>query len=270
MSQRMLLAALFALVTSAVAAGSAPVPPPDLTRKVGFDQRLGAPLPMQAMFTDSHGRSARLGEWIGGRPTVLAMGYFHCPNLCDAVLQGMAHAVRGTGLQPGRDMNVLFVSIDPREQRSDAVTSRRMLEKMSPEAQPGRWHFLRGQPAAIDALAAASGYRYLYDASIDQYAHAAGIVVSTGAGRVAQYFFGVRYPPRSLRLALVDASHGAVGNVVDQLVLLCCGYDPSTGRYSLLIGRVMRWLGVGFALALGLGLFMALRRRHRHAGEGHA
>jgi len=246
-------------------AATAPPPPRDLQQKVGFDQRLGAQLPMTARFTDSHGREASLSEWMDGRPTVLAMGYFHCPNLCDAVMQGMAHAVAGSGLVPGKDVNVLFVSIDPRERPSDAREAETMVAHADAKAMPSRWHFLLGQPDAIHALAAASGYRYIYDKSIDQYAHAAGIVIASGQGKVAQYLFGVRYPPRSVRLALVDASHGQVGTVVDQLVLLCCGYDPSTGRYSLLIGKVMRWLGVGFALLLGLLLASRWRRSRRKA-----
>lgn len=257
------IALMLPLVACAV---TAPPPPRDLQQQVGFDQRLGAQLPMNSLFVDSHGQGATLARWMDGRPTLVAMGYFHCPNLCDAVLQGMAHAVRGSGLQPGRDINVLFVSIDPRENVADARASQRMLEGMAPKADVEHWHFLRGKPDAIKALAAASGYRYIYDPRIDQYAHAAGIVVSTAAGRVSQYFFGVRYPPRSLRLALVGASHGRVGNVVDQLVLLCCGYDPSTGRYSLLIGRVMRWIGIGFAVLLGLFLFTRWRRAR--PGEG--
>lgn len=242
------------LWVASVHAATAPPPPSDLQQKVGFDQKLGAQLPMDARFTDSSGRLGTLRQWFDGRPTVLAMGYFHCPNLCDAVLQGMAHAVSRSGLVPGKDVNVLFVSIDPREHPSDARHAETMLAHADADAAPTHWHFLLGDEEAIHALASASGYRYIYDARIDQYAHAAGIVVASAQGRVAQYLFGVRYPPRSLRLALVDASHGKVGSVVDQLVLLCCGYDPSTGRYSLLIGRVMRWLGVGFALLLGAWL----------------
>jgi len=254
---------LVCLAMSAAASAGAPPPPQQLDQQVGFDQRLGAQLPMAAHFTDRHGRSASLGQWMDGRPTVLAMGYFHCPNLCDAVLQGMAHAVAGSGLQPGRDVNVLFVSIDPREQPADARHAEQMLARMNPQADPARWHFLLGSESAIHALAGASGYRYLYDARIDQYAHAAGIVVASAGGKVAQYLFGVRYPSRSLRLALVDASQGRVGNVVDQLVLLCCGYDPATGRYSLVIGRVMRWLGIGFALLLANVLLVKHRRSAR-------
>jgi protein SCO1/2 len=249
-------------VSCGVSAG-APPPPRQLDQQVGFDQRLGAQLPMDARFTDRHGRRASLGQWMDGRPTVLAMGYFHCPNLCDAVLQGMAHAVAGSGLHPGRDVNVLFVSIDPRERPDDARHAEQMLARMNPQADPSRWHFLLGSEPAIHALAGASGYRYLYDARIDQYAHAAGIVVASAGGKVAQYLFGVRYPSRSLRLALVDASQGKVGNVVDQLVLLCCGYDPATGRYSLVIGRVMRWLGMGFALLLVTLLLV----KHRRSGR---
>lgn len=233
---------------------AATAPPRDLSRRAGFDQRLGAAVPMQQAFHEADGRAVTLAGVSRGQPVLLALGYFHCPNLCDAVLQGMAHTAQAMPLQPGRDYQMVFVSIDPRETPADAASSARMLARMQPGAHVERWHLLTGEQASIGALADAVGFRYFYDARIAQYAHAAGVTVLTGKGRVAQYIFGVSYPPGATRLALVDASHGRLGSVIDRLVLLCCGYDPVTGRYSLLIGRVMQGLGIGFALLLLFGV----------------
>jgi protein SCO1/2 len=246
---------------TAAAAAHAPMAPADLDQRAGFDQRLGAQVPMDLRFRESDGQSRSLRQVANGKPMLLAMGYYRCPNLCDAVLHGLSHAVATLTLRPGQDFEVVFVSIDPREQPADAAASQRMLASAQPSAKVDQWHFLTGDETDIRSLARAIGFRYFLDPRNDQYAHAAGVVVLSAEGRVTQYMFGVDYPPRSLRLALVDASRGKLGSLVDQLVLLCCGYDPSTGRYSLLIGRVMQFIGIGFAIVLGATVLWLHRRR---------
>ncbi len=246
---------------SAAALAHAPIAPADLDRRAGFDQRLGAQVPMALHFRQSDGQSRSLRQMADGKPVLLAMGYYRCPNLCDAVLHGLTHAVAKLTLRPGQDFEVVFVSIDPREQPADAAASQRMLAREQPAAKVDSWHFMTGDETDVHALARAIGFRYFLDPRNDQYAHAAGVVVLSAQGRATQSLFGVDYPPRSLHLALVDASHGKLGGLVDQLVLLCCGYDPGTGRYSLLIGRVMQFVGIGFALALGAMVWRLHRRR---------
>ncbi|HET7360076.1 MAG TPA: SCO family protein [Rhodanobacteraceae bacterium] len=242
-------------------------PPPDLAQRAGFDQRLGAQVPMDLQFRGSDGRRVSLATLVRGRPMLLALGYYDCPNLCGAVLLGMAQSAAAMPLRPGRDYEAVFVSIDPRDTPATAARKQAAIARAVPDAHVGAWHFLTGDPAAVHALAQAVGFRYFYDKRNDQFAHAAGVVVLSGKGRVAQYMFGVRYPPRSLRLALVDASAGHLGSLVDQLVLLCCGYDPTTGRYSLLVGRVMQVFGVGFALLLAAMLGWLFRRGRRRRRE---
>ena len=257
------LALLIALcLPLAALANHAPPPPPDLTQRAGFDQQLGAHVPMDAHFHDADGTPVDLRTLARGKPLLLAMGYYRCPNLCDVVLQGMAHSLAQLDLEPGRDFAVAFVGIDPAETARDAHRTQVMLARMQPSAHVAQWHFLTGEPPAIAALARAIGFRYFYDARLHQYAHAAGLVAITPDGKVAQYFFGVSWPPASLRLALVSASQGRLGSLIDRLVLLCCGYDPATGRYSLAIGRAMQVLGGAFVLALASWLAW-LRARAR-------
>ena len=256
------VALLFGLVVPVAWAVQAPPPPPDLDQRAGFDQHLGAQLPLDVRFVDANGRPVDLRRLADGKPLLLALGYYRCPNLCDVALSGMAHTLTRLDLKPGRDFNVAFVSIDPAETPADARHSQMMLARMQPAAQVPRWHFLSGDQAAIAAIARTIGFRYFYDERIQQYAHAAGWVAITPGGKVAQYFFGVAWPPASVRLALVSASHGTLGSLVDRLVLLCCGYDPTTGRYSLAIGRSMQVLGVAFVLALACWLTW-MRRRAR-------
>ena len=255
---------LLCVVGFASAASAPPPPPPDLNARVGYDQNLGASIPEDLHFVDSNGRSTTLAQLAHDRPLLLALGYYRCPNLCDMVLNGLADAATKLTLRPGKDYEIVFLSIDPREKPDDAAAAMQRLALAHPAADLPRWHLLTGEETSIHALAKTIGFRYFYDASIDQYAHAAGAVLLTSAAppqqaKVAQYFFGVAFPAATLRLALVDASRGQLGSLIDQLVLLCCGYDPTTGRYSLLIGRVMQVLGVGFALVFAAWLLWVRR-----------
>jgi protein SCO1/2 len=238
---------------------AAPPPPADLSARADFQQKLGAALPMDARFADASGNTASLAQWMGGRPTMLMLGYFRCPNLCDVTEQGMAHALALSALTPGRDVSVLFVSIDPHDTPAAAATKQQMLAGMRGLGNVSAWRFLVGDANAIDALAHAIGYRYFYDSRLGQYVHPAGLVIVTADGRVNQYLMGVNYVPQTLRLSVVAASHHTLGSIVDQLVLLCCGYDPATGRYTVTITRIMQGLGIGFVMLM-IGMFMLLRR----------
>jgi len=242
---------------------AASVPPPaDLDARAGFDQHLGTQLPLQTSLRNAEDRAASLGDRLHGHPAIMALGYFECRHLCDTVMQSMAHAVARAGLQPGRDVEVIFLSIDPREGTDAAARARERVGRSDPRTSAGQWQFLRATPGALQAITRPLGFRYFRDARLGEYIHPSGLVVITPDGRIAQYLFGVEYQPQALRLAVVDASRGTLGSWTDRLVLLCCGYDPSTGRYSLLIGKLMRVLGVAFA-ALLLTVTAWSLRRHR-------
>jgi len=201
-------------------------------------QRIGQSLPGDLVFRDTDGRPLRLAELDNGKPLLLAFGYFGCPNLCDTQLHSMANTIASLPLRAGKDFQVAFVSIDPTENPRAAARAATQLSHDSPGARVDQWHLLTGDATNIGTLASAVGVRYWLDPKLGQYVHPAGIIITTSTARVAQYFFGISFPPDSVRLALVSASNGHLGTVMDQLVLLCCGYDPTTGRYSLLIGRV--------------------------------
>lgn len=237
--------------------------PADLLTRVGFDQNLGAQVPLDLAFRDAQGATLHLSALLQGRPTVVVPGYFGCANLCDAVRAGVAHAVEHSGLAPGEQFNVVLLSIDQQETTAQAMLAQTHDARAHPHASVPLWHYLTGTPAASAALAHAIGFRYFFDQRDGQYAHAAGIVLLSPQGLITQYLFGVRFAPRTLRLALVNASDGHIGNLVDRLLLLCCDYDPSTGRYSLLISRVMQGLGLLTALSLFTVILVLQRNEWR-------
>lgn len=243
-----------------------PAMPPQL-RNVGIDQKLDTQLPPGIRVIDESGRDSALGEYFRGKPVVLALVYYKCPMLCDMVLNGMLRAFRTLSLDAGRDFDVVTVSFDPND--TPAIASQKKANYLEKYGRPGAaegWHFLTAKESGIQELTAAAGFRYTYDENAKQFIHASAIMVLTPEGRLSRYFYGVEYPPRDLRLALVEASNFRIGNRVDQLLLYCFHYDPTTGKYGLIITRTIRLGGMLTVLAL-VGGIVALSRRPRGRGE---
>jgi protein SCO1/2 len=236
---------------------------PPILSQVGIDQHLNQALPLDLHFRDEAGKAVRLGDYFGKRPVILSLVYYRCPMLCGEVLTGLTTSLNILSFNLGRDYDVVTVSIDPRETpdvaaKMKAVYLRRYI-KHNPEAPQG-WHFLTGEQSQISELTKAVGFRYVYDPRIDQYAHASGIQVVTPDGRLAQYFYGIEYSARDLRLGIIEASKNHIGTVVDQLILYCYHYDPSTGHYGAMVMRVLRLAGALSVLLLGGFIFIMVRR----------
>jgi protein SCO1/2 len=236
----------------------------ELLDRVGFDQRLGAELPLDLGFRDENGKAVRLGDFFGTRPVVLALVYYRCPVLCSLVERGVASGLKPLALVPGRDFEVVFVSIDPTDGPETARERKRAtLDHYGRNASPAGWHFLSGDPSAITALADAVGFRYALDPVTGQYAHAAGVTVATPRGKLSRYLFGVDYAPRDLKFALVESSDGKIGSPVDRALLLCFRYDAHLGKYT---AATLLILKIGATLTLAsvvLFLVVSLRRERR-------
>jgi protein SCO1/2 len=117
-------------------------------------------------------------------------------------------------------------------------------------------------------LTKAAGFGYEFDASTGQYAHATAIIILTADGKISRYLYGVEYPPKDLRLGLVEASEDKIGNLVDAVLLYCYHYDPATGKYGVIIMNIMRLAGVVTMLILGSFMYVMFRRPSAHAVEG--
>lgn len=234
---------------------------PPLLREVGIDQKLNAQVPLDLTFRDESGRAVKLGEFFGKKPVVMALVYYDCPMLCTQVLNGLASALQVLKFDAGREFNLVLVSIDPKETPQLAASKKKAyLERYQRSGAAAGWHFLTGEQAAIQQLARAVGFRYAFDPKTGQYAHAAAIMVLTPEGRIAQYYYGIEYPPRDLRLGLVEASKDRIGSVVDRVLLYCYHYDPAKGRYGAVAMNVLRLAGLATLLALGSFIFLSLRR----------
>ena len=233
---------------------------PPILRRVGFSQRLGEHIPLDDTFTDEHGSPVRLREYFGKKPVVLILAYYRCPMLCSEVLSGAASVFKKLGFGIGDQFNALTVSFDPRDSSQAAADAQRTYVRLCGDSKASAgWHFLTGQKLQIDALADAVGFHYAFDPKTGQYAHAAGLVVITPDGRLAQYFYGIQFSDRDLRLAIVQSSAEKIGSMVDEILLYCCKYDANTGRYQALIGRILQVAGAFTILVVGGGLFFFFR-----------
>jgi protein SCO1 len=241
---------------------------PELLKDVGIDQKLNDSIPLDLVFRDEHGRAVRLSEFFGQKPVVLALVYYDCPMLCTQVLNGLDRSLRDVPMDIGKDFNVLTVSIDPSETPKLASAKHDLYTGIygRPGAAEG-WHFLTGEESQIRPLANAVGFRYAYDADSKQFAHASAVMVLTAEGKISRYFYGITYPGRDMRLGLVEASEGKIGSPVDQVLLFCYHYDPATGKYGLLISRVIKAGGLLTVLAIGI-LVLALSRNEHYELPG--
>ncbi len=240
------------------------VEPADL-KKVSFDQKLNAQLPLDLPFKDENGHDVKLGDYFGHqKPVVLALVYYDCPMLCTLALNGLAGAMKGMSLNPGTDYDLVTVSFDPRETPKLAAAKKETYIRRygHPEAASA-WHFLTGQEPAIKALTDAVGFHYVYDPATGNYAHATGIMIATSDGRLSRYLYGIDYAPRDLRLALVSASAGRIGTPVDRVLLYCYHYDPKSGKYGLVVLNVIRLGGVATMLVLGSFVIVMVSRERR-------
>jgi protein SCO1/2 len=232
-------------------------------RNVGFEPPLNGQIPLSLRFKDETGRDVALGDYFHGKPVLLALVYYGCPMLCNQVEQGVVGSLKMLSFNPGTDYEVVFVSFDSRESAEMAAQKKTAVlgHFQRPQTAAG-WHFLTGSQDSIDGITQAANFRYSFDAKTNIFAHASGIMLLTPEGRISRYFYGVEYPSRDVRLGLVDASAGKIGNPIDHLLLYCFQYDPSTARYSTTILRIIRIGGVFTIFALVAGILIFRRRDH--------
>jgi protein SCO1/2 len=243
---------------------------PQLLKRVAISQKLNSQVPLNLQFRDEAGKAVTLGDYFSGkRPAILALVYYRCKMLCPEEIDGLVGALEMVKFNPGKDFNVIFVSIDPTETPAIAAKEKALYVKRygRPQTAAG-WHFLTGEQPAISALAAATGFGYTRvpgpDGKLTQFAHASSIELLTPSGKLAQYYLGVEYAPRDIQLGLVDASDGQIGTPVDEILTYCYRYNPLLNRHDLLIARIVQAGCLLTMLILGSYMFVNFRRDIRN------
>jgi len=232
-----------------------------MLKNVGVDQHLDGQVPLDLQFRDETGKSVRLGDYFGKRPVILNLAYYGCTMLCGEVQGGIIGSLRALQFNPSTDFDIVTVSFDPKETPEQAAAKKNslLLRYHRPGAEQG-WHFLTGDQHNIEALTRSVGFDYQYDPALNQWAHAAAIMVLTPQGKISKYFYGVEFAPKDLRFGLIEASENKIGTVVDQILLYCYHYNPATGKYGAVIMNVLRLAGVATVLILGGLIFILFRR----------
>lgn len=233
--------------------------PPGL-KHVGIEQHLNEQIPPNLTFRDETGKPVQLRDYFGHKPMILNLVYYQCPMLCGEVLSGLESALRVLKFDVGKQFDVLTISFDPKETPEMATEKKALwLKRYGRPGAAAGWHFLTGPQNSIDALTRAVGFEYEYDAKTRQFAHATAIMVLTPEGKIAQYYYGVEFAPKDLRLGLIQASQNKIGTVVDQVLLYCYHYDPDQGKYSAIISRVLKVAAAVTMLLLGSFLIVMFR-----------
>lgn len=257
------------LAVASVAAAQVAGPVPEALQDVGVDERLGTALPLDLEFRDEQGEIVTLGKFFErGRPVLLTLNYYKCPMLCGLQLNGLATGLEELDWTPGAEFEVVTVSINPLETPALATEKKQnYIRKMGRPAAAAGWHFLTGREPQIRELADSVGFRYALDPETGEYAHAAAVMVATPDGNVVRYLYGIEYPAKNLRLALLEAADGTIGSPFDRLVLYCYHYDPSSRRYAPVAMNIMRVGGGVTVVALGLTLGMLWARETVRRGK---
>ena len=235
--------------------------------QVGIDQHLNQRIPLEAQFTDENGQTVSLKQYFGVRPVLVTMVYYQCPMLCSQELNGLTSSLNVLSqFNVGREFDVITVSFDPTETPELAAESKKkFLERYRRPGAAQGWHFLTGKKDQIELLSQSLGFRYAWDPEIKQYAHASGIMLLTPDGRIAQYYYGIEYAPRDLRLGFIEAAQGKIGTVVDQVLLYCYHYDPARGKYGAAVFNILRIGALATVLVICGFMFIMFRREHRPA-----
>jgi protein SCO1/2 len=246
-------------MTKGMMAPPANMRPPGL-EQVGITQKLDAQLPLDLTFRDETGKTVQLKDYFGKKPVILNFAYYTCPMLCGELLKGLTTSLKGLKFELGNEFDVVTVSIDPHDTPETATEKKaEYIKRYGHPERAGGWHFLTGSQESITALTKAAGFGYEYNEQTMQFAHATAIMIVTPQGKLAQYFYGIDFAPKDLRLGIVQASNENIGNLVDQVLLYCYHYDPATGKYGAVVARVLKLSGLATVLGLGLMLVVLIK-----------
>ena len=240
--------------------------PGEELKEVGLTTERGRKITRELTFVDAHGRKAPLSSFLlKHKPNIIIPAYYDCPRLCGLLLEGVRGLIdQDLGLKLGKDYNIVTVSFDPSDTSEQALREhQRFTEGWSEKklGNPKKWHFLTGKEGQINDLMMELGFHYQEDKG--EFAHTAAIFALTPQGEISQYFADVRFSAKDVRLALVEAGRGSIGNIIDQALLFCFRFDPTKGKYTWAAFNMMR-AGGGLTLCFLLGLFFWLRKKERN------
>ncbi|MBI4875778.1 MAG: SCO family protein [Acidobacteria bacterium] len=259
---------LLLLLLAAVSAWGAEPQLPSELEGVGVNEKLGAQVDLNLTFTAENGYQVPLKSFFGqGRPVLLNLVYYECPMLCNLILNGQTGTLREIPWMPGKEFEIVTISIDPTETFELARKKKQIYLASYDRPAPG-WHFLTDYQGSAKKLAEQVGFQYRWDEATRQYAHAATLMFLTPEGKVSRYLYGIRFKARDMRLALTEASENKFAVSVDRFLLYCFHYDPAARSYVLFATNLMRGGGVLVVLVMAFVLWRLWRFEKRLAAAG--
>jgi len=236
---------------------------------VDIDEKFGATLPADVRLRDQDGRDVRLGDYIDGEhPVILALAYYECPMLCTLVLNGLVDGMKTLEWTAGKEYRVVVVSFDSRDTPELAKKKRAAyLGTYGRSVGERGWDFLVGDEAEVRRLADAVGFKYHWEEATKQFAHAAGAFVVTPGGTLSRTLYGIAFPQKDLKLALLEATEGKIGSAWGRVLLFCFHYESSEGRYVLATRRLMKAGGVITVLGIAALLARYWRSERRRSAK---
>src|SRR5258708_11305577 len=182
---------------------------PPAAEGVRIEEHLGLPMDLNLTFRDEDGGVVTLKSFFQqGRPVIVNLVYYNCPMLCNLILNGETQVMREIPWTPGKEYEIVTISIDPSEPPELARQKKAVHLASYGKPAPG-WHFLTDYDGNAKRLGELIGYHYRYDQRQKQFAHPAALMILTPEGKGARDLYGVRYRPRDVRFAPAEASeHG--------------------------------------------------------------
>ncbi len=224
---------------------------------VGITEHLDAQLPLEITFKDDSGNDVVLGQYFTNeKPIIITLNYYRCPMLCSLTLNGLTTGLEEMDWTLGEEFEVITLSINPDEKPPLAKKNKEgYLGHYSREGAEKGWHFLTGDQENITKLADSLGFGYVFDSNTGEFHHTASIMFITPDGRISKYMNDVQFKGQDLRFALIEASEGRIGTMLDTLLLFnCFQYDPDSNSYTPAAWKLMRTGGVLMLVVLGVGL----------------
>jgi protein SCO1/2 len=224
---------------------------------VGITQHLDTQVPLDLTFVDEHGQEVALSEFFNNdKPIIMTLNYYKCPMLCSLTLNGLVTGMEEMEWTLGDEFEVVTLSINPDEKAPLALKNKTgYLDHYDREGAEKGWHFLTGNQENITKLADALGFGYVFDEQTGEFLHTASIMFITPSGRISKYMNDVQFAAQDLRFALVEASEGKVGTLIDDFLLFnCFQYDPDRNSYSPNAWKLMRTASVLMLIMLGGGI----------------
>jgi protein SCO1/2 len=232
---------------------------------LAFRPHPGARLPLAAVLTDESGRAVPLHNFFNKTPVVLVLEYLRCTSLCGVTLRNLVETLDRLPLVPGRDYQVVAVSIDPRDKPADAAAARDKYAALLGRAGGAAGlHFLTGPQAAVRQIADTVGFRYRYDKLLDAYIHPAGFVVVSPDGAISRYIEGIAASGSELIAAFADAQQDKSVGPLTRILLFCHIQGAPLGKYTVPVLAAFMLADVAAGLA-ALAIFFAIRRRSDRA-----